>query len=65
MKTSDVSNCLALVMKHKAYYSLDLDRIIGIKRTPAVMDGCNVLNEKSISGKEFECYCVGKGGAKS
>jgi len=55
------SDCLALVTKHRMYSSLDLDRLKKVMRTPAVVDGRNVLDGKIIREKGFEYRCIGKG----
>jgi UDP-N-acetyl-D-mannosaminuronic acid dehydrogenase len=56
------SDCLALVTKHKDYYSLDLAKLKGLMRTPAIVDGRNVFNQEDIESQGFEYRCVGKKG---
>lgn len=56
------ADCLALVTKHKDYYSLDLDKIKGIMRTPTIVDGRNVFDQDIVISKGFAYRCVGKRG---
>ena len=56
------SDCLALVTKHKDYYSLDLGKLKGLMRTPAIVDGRNVFNQQAVESQGFEYRCVGKKG---
>jgi UDP-N-acetyl-D-mannosaminuronic acid dehydrogenase len=58
------SDCLALVTKHRMYSSLDLDLLKKIMRTPAIVDGRNALDRKTIEEKGFEYRCIGKGGIR-
>jgi UDP-N-acetyl-D-mannosaminuronic acid dehydrogenase len=56
------SDCLALVTKHADYYSLDLDKIKSVMRTPIIVDGRNVFDLKTVEKKGFEYRCIGKKG---
>jgi len=63
-KAAKDADCLALVTKHSEYFSLDLDSIKRVMRTPAIVDGRNVFDMKKVEGKGFEYRCVGKSGIK-
>jgi UDP-N-acetyl-D-mannosaminuronic acid dehydrogenase len=56
------SDCIALVTKHSDYYSLDLDAIKQVMRTPIIVDGRNVFNRKEVESKGFEYRAIGKKG---
>jgi len=58
------SDCLVLVTKHSEYFSLDLDGIQKVMRTPTIVDGRNVFDMKTVMDKGFEYRCVGKSGIK-
>ncbi len=58
------SDCLVLVTKHSEYFSLNLDDIQKIMRTPTIVDGRNVFDMKALEDKGFEYRCVGKSGIK-
>jgi len=58
------ADCLALVTKHSDYFSIDLDGIKKIMRTPTIVDGRNVFNMTTVEDKGFEYRCVGKSGIK-
>jgi UDP-N-acetyl-D-mannosaminuronic acid dehydrogenase len=64
MKAAKGADCLALVTKHSEYFSLDLDSIKKIMRTPSIVDGRNVFDAKKLENKGFEYRCVGKSGIK-
>jgi UDPglucose 6-dehydrogenase len=57
-------DCLALVTKHAEYFSMDLDEIESVMRTPTIVDGRNVFDQDIMADKDFEYRCVGKGGAR-
>ncbi len=61
-KAAQDADCLALVTKHKDYYSLDLDAIKKVMRTPAIVDGRNVFDQDTVLSKGFAYRCVGKRG---
>jgi UDP-N-acetyl-D-mannosaminuronic acid dehydrogenase len=56
------SDCIALVTKHSEYYSLDLDKIKSVMRTPVIVDGRNVFDRKEVETRGFEYRAVGKKG---
>ncbi|MFX1603924.1 MAG: nucleotide sugar dehydrogenase, partial [Promethearchaeota archaeon] len=56
------SDCLALVTKHKDYYSLDLGKMKGLMRTATIVDGRNVFDQQVVESEGFEYRCVGKKG---
>ena len=56
------SNCLALVTKHSEYFSLNLDEIKKIMKTPIIVDGRNVFDMKEVQKNGFEYRCIGKVG---
>ena len=56
------ADCLALVTKHKDYYSLDLDKIKEVMRTPTIVDGRNVFDQDTVISRGFAYRCVGKRG---
>jgi len=62
MEAAQDSDCLALVTKHKDYYSLDLDKIKKVMRTPTIVDGRNVFDLDKVVSKGFAYRCVGKRG---
>jgi len=63
-KAAKGADCLALVTKHSEYFSLDLDSIKKVMRTPTIVDGRNVFDIKKVEGKGFEYRCVGKAGIR-
>ena len=64
MTAAKDSDCLVLVTKHSEYFSLDLDSIRKVMRTPVIVDGRNVFDMKTVMDKGFEYRCVGKSGIK-
>ncbi|TFH04265.1 MAG: nucleotide sugar dehydrogenase [Candidatus Thorarchaeota archaeon] len=64
MKAAKDSDCLVLVTKHSEYFSLNLDDIKKVMRTPIIVDGRNVFDMKKITDMGFEYRCVGKSGIK-
>jgi len=58
------SDCLALVTKHSEYFSLNLDSIRKVMRTPVIVDGRNVFDMNTVLSKGFEYRCIGKSGIK-
>ncbi|MBN2227999.1 MAG: nucleotide sugar dehydrogenase [Candidatus Thorarchaeota archaeon] len=61
-KAAKNSDCLALVTKHKQYFTLDFDDLRTIMRTPTFIDGRNVYNAETIKSKGFEYRGIGKVG---
>ena len=64
MKAAEGADCLALVTKHKEYFSLDLDVLKKVMRTPALVDGRNIFDTKMVMDKGFEYRSVGKRGVQ-
>ena len=64
MKAAKDSDCLVLVTKHAEYFSLNLDEIKKVMKTPIIVDGRNVFDVKTVTKKGFEYRCVGKSGIK-
>ena len=64
MKAAKDADCLALVTKHDQYFSLDLDALKSVMKTPVLVDGRNVFDAKSVMDKGFEYRCVGKKGVQ-
>ncbi|MHA1881836.1 MAG: UDP binding domain-containing protein, partial [Candidatus Thorarchaeota archaeon] len=62
IKAATGSDCLALVTKHSEYFDLDLDKVKSVMRTPVIIDGRNVYDQKTIESKGFEYRCIGKFG---
>ena len=62
MKTAKDVDCLVLVTKHQEYFSLNLDEIKKVMKTPVIVDGRNVFDMKTVTDKGFEYRCVGKSG---
>ncbi len=58
------SDCLVLVTKHAEYFSLNLDDIQKVMRTPTIVDGRNVFDMRKLEDMGFEYRCVGKSGIK-
>ncbi len=58
------SDCIALVTKHKEYFSIDFAELKGLMRTPVVVDGRNVFDRETVEGKGFEYRAIGKAGIK-
>lgn len=58
------SDCLALVTKHRQYFSLDLEAIRDVMRTPTIVDGRNVFDRKTVEDLGFEYRCIGKVGIR-
>ena len=61
-KAAKNSDCLALVTKHKDYLELDLEGLRKLMRTPIIVDGRNVYDEKTLTAKGFEYRAIGKAG---
>ncbi len=57
-------DCLALVTEDAEYFSMDLDEIKSVMRTPTIVDGRNVFDQDIMTDKGFEYRCVGKVGAR-
>jgi UDP-N-acetyl-D-mannosaminuronic acid dehydrogenase len=64
MEAAKDSDCLALVTKHKDYYTLDLDKIKRVMRTPTIVDGRNVFDQDTVASKGFAYRCIGKRGVQ-
>ncbi len=64
VKAATDSDCLVLVTKHSEYFSLDLDELKKVMKTPIIVDGRNVFDMKKVIDKGFEYRCVGKSGIK-
>ena len=64
VKAATDSDCLVLVTKHSEYFSLDLDELKKVMKTPIIVDGRNVFDMKTVIDKGFEYRCVGKSGIK-
>ena len=64
MKAAKDADCLALVTKHQEYYSIDLDALKKIMKTPVLVDGRNVFDAESVGDKGFEYRCIGKIGVQ-
>ncbi|MHA1962862.1 MAG: nucleotide sugar dehydrogenase [Candidatus Thorarchaeota archaeon] len=62
LKAAEGAHCLALVTKHAEYYSLDLDQIKKVMKTPIIVDGRNVFDTDIVKKKGFEYRSVGKVG---
>ena len=58
------ADCLVLVTKHQDYYSLDFAKLKKLMRTPVIVDGRNVFDQKTIEAKGFEYRGIGKSGMK-
>ncbi|TXT55798.1 MAG: UDP-N-acetyl-D-mannosamine dehydrogenase [Candidatus Thorarchaeota archaeon] len=54
------ADCVALATAHKEYFTLDLDRIKSIMRTPIIVDGRNVLNSEICIEKGFSYLAIGR-----
>ena len=63
-KAAEGSDCLALVTRHRDYYNLDFQKLKGIMRTPALVDGRNVYEEEKVTAEGFEYRAIGKVGLK-
>lgn len=61
---STESDCLALATKHREYFTLNLDEIKKVMRTPIIVDGRNVFDTQTVIDKGFEYRCIGKKGIK-
>ena len=55
-------DCIAIVTKHKEYYSLDLKKLKEIMRSPVIVDGRNVVDSDLVKREGFEYRCIGKAG---
>jgi len=64
MKAAKDSDCLALVTKHAEYFTLDLDALKKVMRTPALVDGRNVFDTKTVLDKGFVYRSIGKKGVQ-
>jgi UDP-N-acetyl-D-mannosaminuronic acid dehydrogenase len=64
MKAVKDADCLALVTKHKEYYSIDLAALKKVMKTPVLVDGRNVFDTKTVMNKGFEYRSVGKKGVQ-
>ena len=64
MKAAKDADCLALVTKHREYFSIDLDALRGVMKTPVLVDGRNVFDTETVMEKGFEYRSVGKQGVQ-
>jgi UDP-N-acetyl-D-mannosaminuronic acid dehydrogenase len=64
MKAAKDADCLALVTKHQEYYSVDLNALKKVMRTPVLVDGRNVFDTQTVMDKGFEYRSVGKKGVQ-
>ncbi len=58
------ADCLVLVTRHQEYFTLDLDRLKSVMRTPIIVDGRNVFDRVAIEAKGFEYRSIGKAGIR-
>ncbi len=58
------ADCLVLVTRHQQYYSLDLERLKNIMRTPIIVDGRNVFDKARVVAMGFEYRGIGRAGIK-
>jgi len=58
------ADCLVLVTDHSAYARMDLEMVKGLMRTPAVVDGRNVLSPERCGALGFAYRGIGKGTRK-
>lgn len=58
------ADCIAIVTKHREYMKLDLSNLKKTMRTPVIVDGRNIFDEKSVRTKGFEYRAVGKAGTR-
>ena len=63
-KACEGSDCAVLVTKHKQYYDIDLDQLKSVMRTPIIVDGRNVFDQKTVEEKGFEFRAIGKAGIR-
>jgi len=55
------ADCMVIVTDHSCYASLDLEQVMGLMRTPFIVDGRNVLKTDAVRTKGFMYLGVGKG----
>jgi UDP-N-acetyl-D-mannosaminuronic acid dehydrogenase len=58
------ADCLVIVTDHSAYQHLDLEAAKALMRTPAIVDGRNVLSAERCAGLGFAYRGIGKGAGK-
>ncbi len=58
------SDCIAIVTKHREYMNIDFDDLRRLMRTPIIVDGRNIFNEKIVAERGFEYRGIGKSGAR-
>jgi len=56
------SDCMAIMVRHKPYFNLDLTWVREIMRTPIVVDGRNVFEKKTAVKAGLIYKGIGKGG---
>ncbi len=64
MKAAKNADCLALVTKHEQYFSIDLDALKSVMKTPVLVDGRNVFDTETVTDKGFEYRAIGKKGVQ-
>lgn len=55
------SDCLVIVTDHSCYREMDLGKVRGLMRTPAIVDGRNALSAERCRSQGFSYRGVGKG----
>jgi UDP-N-acetyl-D-mannosaminuronic acid dehydrogenase len=55
------ADCIAVVTRHKEYYSLDLSKAKKLMRTPIIVDGRNVIDKGRAEKEGFLYKGIGKG----
>ena len=55
------ADCLAIVTKHREYFSLNFSTLRKLMRTPIIVDGRNVLDKKRAEKAGFLYRGIGKG----
>ena len=55
------SDCAIFVTDHSSYKTLDLDKIKELMRTPVIVDGRNLFDQKKAMAKGFTYRGIGKG----
>ncbi|MGQ4911802.1 MAG: nucleotide sugar dehydrogenase [Candidatus Thorarchaeota archaeon] len=63
-KAAEGSDCLALVTKHRDYNDLDFESLKKTMRTPTLVDGRNLYDEREVTAAGFEYRAIGKTGLR-
>ena len=58
------ADVLIFATNHKEYYSIDLDELKKLVRTPIIIDGRNIFNKREVEEKGFIYRKVGEGSGK-